>query len=409
MVAPRAPLSDTLSAMRKSADVVVVGGGIIGCAAAAEIARAGGEVLLLERAGIASAASGRNHGLLFYPQDPRLDPLYRASHDMYRELAGSSEVNVALDEAPCGFLVLVRTEEDWPPAEAEARASAAGGVAIEQLDAAALREAEPHVAEGLLGAWWIEDGFRLDPAALTLAFALEARRAGAEVVTHVDVKQVIVRGGRVAGVATDQGVVEARVVVDAAGPWAPAVARTAGADLPITGARGWLLLTRPARPLARHLIESVGRHLLRSRPAPPEVTVAGYGAGGPPGAEVGLLIQQNRTGHLMLGGSRGASLREDAEGPEVAEEIARQAAAALPPLADVPIVAVWSGVRPMSPDGLPLIGWLPGTEGLFAAGGHGGQGVILGGGSGRLAAQMILGAEPFTDPAPFSPARFSTS
>ncbi|HEU5002522.1 MAG TPA: FAD-binding oxidoreductase, partial [Actinomycetota bacterium] len=87
-------------------------------------------------------------------------------------------------------------------------------------------------------------------------------------------------------------------------------------------------------------------------------------------------------------------------------EIARGAAALVPALAGVPLVAAWSGVRPTSPDGRPLIGWLPGVEGFFVAGGHGGQGVTLGAGSGRLAAEILLGRPPFTDPGDFSPARF---
>lgn len=392
--------------MLAGAEVVVVGGGIIGCATAAELARSGADVLLLERAEIASAASGRNHGLVFYPQDLLLDPLYRRSHEMYRELAGSSPVEISLDAEPRGFVLVVAAEEDWAAAEQEADACAQGGVRVERLDEAALREAEPCLAEGLLGGYWIGDGYRLDPAALTLALALETRRAGGRVQTHTDVKQVVLREGRVAGVGTDAGVVEARVVVDAAGPWAAGLARTAGADLPVTGARGWLLLTGALEPVANHLIESSGWHLTAGDPGPPEVTVGGYAAGELPGApDVGLLVQQNRTGHVLLGGSRLASTREDPEGFEVTREIARRAASVVPALASVPLAGVWSGVRPMSRDGLPLIGWLDGADGFFVAGGHGGQGVMLGGGTGRLAAQMILRETPFTDASRFSPNR----
>lgn len=393
--------------MRSTADIIVIGGGIIGCAAAAELARREADVVLLERAEIASAASGRNHGLIFYPQNPVLDGLYRASHEMYRELAEASALDVSLDDRPFGIVLVVAEEAQWPAAVAEAEAIAAGGVRVEQLDGPALREAEPSLAVGHLGGYLIDDGYRLDPAALTLAAALEARRAGAEVWTHTDVKQVIVRDGRVAGVATDRGVVETRIVVDAAGPWAPRLARSAGADLPITGARGWLLLTRAVDRLANHLIESSGWHLTAGDPGPPDVTVEEYAKGEVPAPDVGLLVQQNRTGHVLLGGSRLSSVREDPEGPEVPAEIARRAVATVPALAGVPLAGIWSGVRPMSRDGLPLIGWLPGVEGFLVAGGHGGQGVMLGGGTGRLAAQMIVGLPLFTEASPFDPGRFA--
>lgn len=393
--------------MKTSAEVVIIGGGIIGCSTAAELSRLGADVILVERNEIAGAASGRNHGLIFYPQTEIADALYRISHEMYRELNETSEIEIGLDPTPRGFVILVATEDEWEAAEREARASETGGVKIDRLDQAALREAEPNVAHHHLGGWWIDDGYRLDPAALTLAFALEARGNGAEIVTHLDVKQVLRHNGKVRGVATDQGIIEAKVVVDAAGPWAPKIARTVGLDLPMVGARGWLLLTRAVEPLTHHLVESSGWHLTAGDAGPPAITVAEYARGEDRRTpDIGLLVQQNRSGQVLLGGSRLSSTREDPEGHEVTLEIARRAAAAVPKLADIPIVSVWSGVRPMSIDGLPLIGWVPSVEGLFICGGHGGQGVILGGGSGLLAAQVIAQAQTYADPEPFNPARF---
>ncbi|MGI8427261.1 MAG: NAD(P)/FAD-dependent oxidoreductase [Actinomycetota bacterium] len=388
--------------MKQTADVVVVGGGIIGCSTAAELAGAGAAVVLVERREIAHGASGRNHGLIFYPQNPLTDPVYRASHGMYKALADEGTMNLQLDEHPVGFIILAAEESDWAAAEAEAMACKVGGVEVHRLDRRELTEAEPNLNEDLLGGWRIDDGYRLDPAALTLAFALMARLAGAEINTHTEVKQILVKAGRVRGVATDQGIIDAPVVVDAAGPWAPKVARSAGLDLAVLGARGWLLLTRPIEPMCSHLVESAGWHLLADDPGPSEITVGDYSSAEQgPKLDIGMLIQQNAGGNVLLGGSRAITLTEAPDGHEVARAIAASAVKALPDLAGVPLAAVWSGVRPMTADGLPFIGWLPGIEGFFAASGHGGQGIILGGGSGRLCAQMIMGAETFTDPTPF--------
>jgi glycine/D-amino acid oxidase-like deaminating enzyme len=396
--------------MRTSADVVVVGGGILGCSVAAELAEMGADVVLLERAEIAHGASGRNHGLIFYPLNPITDALYRASLEIYRQAVQSPDLNIELDEKPVGFLILVADEEQWPVALAEATACQAGGVEVRRLDRKELMDLEPNLSDGFDGAYLIEDGYRVDPQALTLSLSLRARADGAEVETHTDVKRMIVRGGRVQGVATDRGLVHSDVVVLATGPWAPKLARTAGISLDISGARGWLLLTRPAPPLCRHLLGSAGWHLITGNTSPAEVTLGGYGRQEiPVPLDVGLLIQQNVTGHVLLGGSRYVSLRHDPEGPEVTREIARRAVAALPALGALPISEVWSGVRPMSRDGIPLIGWATGVQGLFVVGGHGGQGIILGGGSGRLAAQMILGKATYTDPAPFALDRSSAA
>lgn len=358
--------------------------------------------MLVEGAEIAHGASGRNHGLIFYPQNPTVDPIYQQSHRMYRQMAGRSRIDFHMDVEPRGFLILVAEEEQWSSARREAECCKAGGIAVERLTAEQLTEAEPHVAGDMLGAWKIHDGYRLDPGALTLAFALEAKRRGAEIVTHTDVKQILRSKGRVSGVATDRGIVDAQTVVLAAGPWSPKLARSAGLELPMTAARGWLLLTDAQPKLFDHLLESSGWHLMAGDPGPRQVTVSAYGAEQPAPAQVGLLVQQNATGHVLIGGSRITSLQREPEGPEVTREIARRAARAIPILGEVPVREVWSGVRPATLDGLPLMDWAPQLPGLFVAGGHGGQGVMLGAGSGLLAAQMIAGAQPYTDPAPFA-------
>lgn len=392
--------------MRPTADVVVVGGGIIGCATARELAAAGLSVVLVERGEIAAAASGRNHGLLFRPEDPALGPLYQRSVEAYQALSTAKDIDLMLDAEPVGLLVVVPDESRWPAAEREATALAMGGSAIDRLDADQVREAEPSLAPGLLGGFLIHDGLRVDPAALTLTLALEARRAGAELMTHTDVKQVLASRSRVRGVATDEGIVSAPVVVDAAGPWAAKVARSAGADLPIGGIRGWILLTDPLPGLLNHVVEAAGWHMPAGDGGPGRSTVAGVAAGTSVRRDVGTLVQQNRGGHILLGGSRIGSLTEDPEDQAAVAEIARGATALVPRLGALPVVATWSGVRPTSPDGCPLIGWVPGVEGLLIAGGHGGQGVALGAGSGLLAAQLVRGGGGFTDTGIFDPARF---
>ena len=362
----------------------------------------GADVLLLESREIAHGASGRNHGLVFYPQNPLTDPLYRLSHSIYRELAASTELDISLDTDPLGFIILVSTEDQWAAAETEAQACATGGVRVERMNKEELRAAEPNVADHTLGGWFIEDGYRLDPRALTMALALDARAGGAEVRTHVDVKQILVKGGRATGVVCDDGIISADSVVLAGGPWSPKLARSAGVNLPMSGARGWLMLVTPQGHICNHLLESSGWHLMAGDPGPGVITAGGYGEGRLPEPDIGLLIQPSANGNLLLGGSRIPSLRQDPEGSEVAQLIARKAVAAVPALAGAEVREVWSGVRPMSRDGLPILGWAPEVESLYIATGHGGQGVMLGAGSGRLVAEMITGAEPFTDPAPFA-------
>jgi glycine/D-amino acid oxidase-like deaminating enzyme len=322
--------------VKAHADVVVVGGGILGCGIAAELARGGAEVVLVERAQIAAGASGRNHGLIFLPEHPGVQPLAELSMDAYRELSRATPLDLALDGNPFGLVIVVSEEGQWAAAEREAMVAARSGCPVERLDEAGLQKVEPSLSEGHLGGFLIEDGYRVDPAALTLALAYDARASGAEICTFTDVKQVLAAGGKVRGVATDRGVVEAPIVVDAAGPWAARLARSASPDpaglsgLPIGGVRGWLLLTEAQPGLMRHIVESAGWHLAAGDPGPGGVTVGDHAKGGGDRRDIGTLVQQNRGGQVLLGGSRAPSLAEEPEGADATAEIARRAAAEVP-------------------------------------------------------------------------------
>ena len=417
--------------MTERADVVVVGGGIIGCGVAAELASRGVSVVLVERSQIGAGASGRNHGLIFRPEESELDDLARVSLDLYTELADESSIDVSLDRTPPGLVLVAREESDWPAAEREAAAEASAGAAVQRLDEAGLREAEPALAPGYPGGFFIDDGFRVDPAALTLALAERARTAGARVWTNTEVKQILLDAGAVRGVATDAGVVTAPTVVNAAGPWAAKLARTAGADcpaVPIGGIRGWLLLTEARPALMHHLVVSAGWHLAPGAAPPGNVTVGSLadeattgmrGTRSARGRQLGSLIQQNRDGRILLGGSREQALSEEPLGADVGAatageadggagvvgEIARRAATLVPALGELGVTGAWSGVRPTTPDDLPIIGWVPAVDGLFVAGGHGMWGIALGPITGQLVAQTVLKGETPPELAPFDPLR----
>jgi glycine oxidase len=120
--------------------------------------------------------------------------------------------------------------------------------------------------------------------------------------------------------------------------------------------------------------------------------------------DISPMLQPAPDGSVIAGTSREPSFAAESFDLEVPRVVARQASRLIPELADAPVVATWSGVRPISPDERPLMGWL--ADGLFAATGHGSEGVILGAGSAQLVAEMVLGETPWLDPTPFDPGRF---
>lgn len=381
-------------------DVVIVGGGIIGCACACELARRGVSVTLLERSELAAGASGRNQGLYTTPPDPALAQMARASLAAYLELAEETPTPVMLDLEPCGWLALAGDDEEAALAREEADAAAALGVAGEHLDARAVHDLEPEVAPGLEG-WLLHDGYRLDPAALTIALAHLASHNGATVRHHLPARRLIVRSDRVTGVLTDDGVVDADTVVVAAGPWTPGFLETLDLHLPVFGFRGWLVRLRPAAPLFSRILETAGR-VLRHEPARPP-SAAEVAEGNLP-ADVGGLLHPMPGGTVLAGSSTEDAFAPGPADASVPGAIARAAVRLVPRLVDAAVESAWWGVRPVTLDWRPIVGEL--QPGLVVATGHASWGVILGVGTGQLVASIVLGEAPLFDPSPFDPRRF---
>jgi len=389
---------------RPAPRVIVVGGGIIGCACADELARRGASVTLVERAELATGASGRNHGLLLSPLDPDLVPMARASAAAYDELAEDTRLPFHLDRDPIGFLLVAgKDEAERAAGKEEAEAAARCAVAVDHLDADGVRGLEPGLATDLAEGWLLEDARRLDPGALTVALALRARRAGVEVRTGLPVRALLSEEDNVRGVVTDEGTIEGDLVVLAAGPWSSSLLRALGATVPITGARGWLVHLAPQRPPVSRLVGRAGWHAPpNTEPAPP--TTASQVVDGPPEADTGTLLQPNADGTLLVGGSRQAVVTAEPEDPTVPRRLVREAIRLAPALAQAPALGAWWGIRPMTPDGRPVVGMV--RPGLMVASGHGSLGVILAAGTGRLVACLAMDDEPPFDPGPFEPARF---
>jgi glycine/D-amino acid oxidase-like deaminating enzyme len=393
--------------MSMASDVVVVGGGVVGCACALALADRGLGVVVLERAGLAAGASGRNRGLLLPHREPGSEVVYREGVAGYRRLA--EEGGVPFDLRPVALLMVAADGAALAEAEGLAAALAGFGHAVERLDPATLAELEPCLAPDLAGGFRQDEGWEVDPTAATLAFAAAARRAGAVFRTHDQAHRLLVEGDRVTGVVVDGGPLAAGAVVLATGPWTRPLAARAGVDLPVGGARGWLLQTAPLPWTVGHILMDAGWAAPGDAASPGRAPTVEELAGGASGPEPwsAFALQQGPGGHAVVGGSLAASLREDTEQPETPRGLARRALRFVPGLASVPVVATWSGVRPVTPDGQPLVGPVPGLAGVWVAAGHGPTGVLAAPATARMLAEHLVGGRPDPAAAPFDPARFA--
>jgi glycine/D-amino acid oxidase-like deaminating enzyme len=369
-------------------DVVVIGGGIVGCAVAAHLAEAGRSVMLVDRTAIAAGASGRNSGVVQHPFDPALIELHRRTLELYRALP-SDDGGIGLPDEPVGLLMVAH---DASLLEAQASSLAA---THPELHPRYLGPGEVTPLEPVLGpdvaAVRLEIGYPVAPDRTTAAYAAWARGLG------VDVRigragqpwQDEAGTGRVRGVTLEDGErIEAPDVVVAAGPWSPELIDPTGA---------W----RPIRPLwgvvAQATFDELPRHVIEEAEADLEPGVTDE-----PATHAFSLVTaagQSSLGSTFLGHEPDAA----AELPRLLE----RARTFVPGLdAQARIGAVRACARPLSLDGRPLIGRVPGTEGLWIAAGHGPWGISTGPAAGPLLVRAMAG-DALAIPAVFDPARFS--
>jgi glycine/D-amino acid oxidase-like deaminating enzyme len=367
-------------ARRRHADVVVIGGGIIGCAAAAIMADRGARVVLVEGSAIGAGASGRNLGAIQHPFDAALAPLYHESLTRYRALADASGGAFAVGAVPAGLLLLN------PDPEAAARQvprfrSIDPSLSPELLDPEQVVALEPSLAPGPSGIR-LQTGYPIPPASATEAWADLAEERGALLRIGVPGRPVI-EGGRVTGVALDDGeLVEADAVLVAAGPWTPRLVDPGGAWRPIVPTYGVTIQLRLDGAAPRHVVEEDAVDSInRSEPAdaPAELD--------PPS-----LFSIASAGGVSTLGSTFLTTEPDPAAIEVL--LLRRAAAFLPAVARAEVVGRRMCARPQSVDGRPFIGPVDGVSGLFACAGHGPWGISTGPASAAIAARAVLDGTP---------------
>ncbi len=382
-----------------AADVVVVGGGIVGTAAAAFLAEAGARVVLIERKGLATGASGANSGVVQHPFDPVLAALYRETITLYRELSAVS-ASFSLPAEPAGML-FVSQHEAAARRQATMIADALPALRPEVVDPFALERLEPMLALGLW-ACRVDIGYPVLPGASTYGYATLMESRGAELRQgHAAVLEV--DGDAVTGVRVDGRLLPAGAVLVAAGPWTPALLDPSGRWAPIRPRWGVVVEAELANP-PRHVLEGAGIDAAMALPSD-----AG-GAGEVPGDELGTEPGGHEVDFSLVplpGSSAVGStfLEREPDPNDWMEPILIGATRFVPGVADAPIRGVRACARPQSVDGRPLIGRVPGRRNLYVCAGHGPWGISTGPASARLIADLILGRDPRI-PTEFDPVRF---
>ena len=377
------------------AGVVVVGGGVIGASTAYHLAREKVDVILLEKNELASGSSGACDGLVFLQsKKPGIHlELALASKKRFEILAGLLPVDIEYRNK--GGLVVIESEAEWEAMEQFAARQQQNGLDVSLLEAKQARELESQLAEDIVGAAYSPLDGQVNPIALAQGLALGARDLGAKIITGVEVKNIVLKNGRVKAVETGRFRVETEAVILAAGVHTPRIGRTLGLDLPIIPRRGQILVTEKMPPMLKHVIISAKYLAAKFNP---ELAVNGGG----------LSMEQTDHGNFLLGSTRefaGFDRRTTIDG---LRQVAAKTARLVPGLKNMNIIRSFAGLRPYTPDGLPILGPVPGASGLFLAAGHEGDGIALSPITGYLMAQLAIAGRADFSLTEFSLERFQT-
>ena len=348
----------------KTWDAIIVGGGIIGLSLAIALRKRGVTVLVVERGQPGREASHAAAGMLCdctIETPTALQPLARASARMYpefvHELQDESTVNVDLrDQGTLLFL----------PAE-----HARHGPDAEKISAPRVAQLEPALAGPKHPAFYLKER-SVDPRALTAAALKAAKHRDVDISSGTAVTGLLLSNGRVGGVTTDKTSYHAPAVVNCAGAWAGQVSAH---HFPTRPVKGQMLCVVGGPPLT---------HVLRA----PDV----------------YLVPRS-DGRVLIGATVEEAGYDKRIGADAIQRMRHAAVALVPELEQARVIEAWAGLRPGTPDDLPILG-ATSTPGYFAATGHFRDGILLSPVTAHVMAQLVTGLKPELDLTPFSAARF---
>lgn len=368
---------------RLSADVVVVGGGIVGGASAWYLAKRGVRVVLMEKGVVGGEASGRNGGGVRQQCRVRVErPLAIASVKLWEGI--QAELGYDMEYVQDGNIRLATNETRMDALRAEGEEELEDGLAVEIWDRETLRQRAPYLGDVFIGAKYCATDGIANPILASRAFGWAAKRIGVTILDHTEAIEVQIDDGQVTGVLgrDTQGeiLVEAPTVIHAGGPWTPALSQKLGITLPIVPKRATVVVTQRVPFLFKEFISSHDLNFY-ARPA--------------------------KAGQIHVGGiDVPAETFDKTATAEILAKLARGVVQGIPALEGASFLRMWTGTLAMTPDHFPVIGPVPGVDGYLLAAGFSGHGFCLGPIVGKLMSEMLLDGEPSIDLGAFGVGRF---
>jgi sarcosine oxidase subunit beta len=284
-----------------------------------------------------------------------------------------------------GGLVVIESKEELAAMRLFVEKQKKHSVDVSLLSNEQAREKEPALSENIIGATFSPLDSQANPMLLTLGFLRWAQKAGTKVFINTQVRGIELAKGRVTAVHTNKGKIKTSVVINAAGVFAPEIGKMVNLTIPIKPRRGQILVSEAVPPLLKHCILSAMYIAAKFNPKIAE-------AGG-----VGFAVEQTANGNILIGSTREFVGYDKHTTYEGIHTIASNIARVIPKLEKLHIIRAFAGLRPYTPDGLPILGKVESIDGFIMAAGHEGDGITLAPITGEMIAKLVAtGAAPFS-------------
>jgi D-hydroxyproline dehydrogenase subunit beta len=368
--------------MTVTADVVVVGAGIVGAACAEALSRDGLRVAILESGAVGGGATAAGMGHVVVMDDSEAQfALTRYSRELWNALVPQLPAEVEFE--PRGTMWVAADEEEYAAVRRKQAFYSERHVRAETLDGRALAEAEPNLRPGLAGALLVPDDSVVYAPCAAQWLTDQSLRRGASLMLGAQVVAISDNAVRLA----DHTTISAGLTVCATGTWATALFPSAG----VRPRKGHLAITDRYPGFVRHQLVELG--YLKS-------------AHGSANESVAFNVQPRSTGQVLIGSSRQFDQTHSSIDEPILRRMLRRALEYMPALAGLSVIRAWTGFRAATEDKLPMVGACPDRPGVYLATGHEGLGITTSLGTAQMLADLIMKREPAIDASPYSPSRY---
>lgn len=383
-------------------DVIVIGGGLIGSSITYFLAREGRKVVQIEARDLGSGASGACIQINMIQSKPANDSLLigMKTVELYREISKDLVLDMEYNEK--GGLMIIESDIEYPIVEKLINQQQAMGLEVEILNIKDVKKMQKGLGSHVVAASHCPIDHEINPFKTILGLTQTAKKYGAEIRVNEPVTGIIREKNVIKGVETKKDRLYGDIVINAAGAWAPFIGQMAGLSIPMKPCRGQVFITEAIAPYINKCVMNAKYIIGKSNPEtmaglPPEIEELG----------IGFCVSQVNKGNLIFGSTREFVGYDTLTTSRGLRAVAQNSLNIFPGLKNLKILRTYSGLRPNSSDGKPLVGFVKGLEGFFMAAGHGGDGTVAAPTTGKMVRDLIIDGKsdmPLT--AAYDPNRF---